>query len=238
MKDLIVAHDITSNECQADHLMRPVAFMHACQEVAELHASENGLGYEWSVANHTIWVEVQGDFRFIRRPEWKETITLRTNTGKASALQAHRFVEMSDKAGKVICQADLHWVLIDVESRRPVPLKRVNLNLEDASPCIIGEPMPAMPECPLSATAEFTAPRRDVDFNGHINNGAYLIWVLDTLPEELCPAAAPARVLVRFKHETYAGEPVKVEHFVSGKMSKHVVSSNGTVRAELTMLWD
>lgn len=30
---------------------------------------------------------------------------------------------------------------------------------------------------------EWTAERRDTDFNRHINNAAYLVWALDSLPD-------------------------------------------------------
>ncbi len=238
MKDLVVAHDITSYECQEDHLMRPEYFMHACQEIAELHASDNGFGYDWGMKNHTIWVEVQGDFLFHRRPSWKDTIMLRTNTGKRSALQAGRFVEMTDKAGNLLAQADLHWVLIDVESRRPVPLKRVGLDMEETCPLLISEPLPAMPETELAAAADFPAPKRDVDFNAHINNSAYLVWVLETLPDALRPGCAPKRVSIRFKHESHAGDAMHIAHFVSGKMSRHLVSCGDVLRAELIIIWE
>lgn len=241
MQDLVVAHDITSYECQADHLMRPEYFMHACQEIAELHASENGCGYNWGMQNRTIWVEVQGDFLFLRRPSWKDTVIIRTNTGRLSALQAGRFVEMTDREGHILAQADLNWVLIDVKSRRPVPFKRVGLELDDSCPLLIATPMPDFPDrpdTPAAASSDFIAPKRDVDFNAHINNSAYLTWVLDTLPDDLCPGIAPKRVHIRFRHESHAGEPMHIEHFVNGKLTRHLISCNGTLRAELRLLWE
>ena len=110
MDDLSLTHTITSYECSADHLMKPEFFMHLCQEMAEEHADLNNLGYGWAVENHKIWVETRGNYEFFRRPAWKEEITLRTNTGQASALQARRFVEMTDKEGNVLARADLLWV--------------------------------------------------------------------------------------------------------------------------------
>lgn len=241
MEDLNITHCVASYECGADCCLKPDSFMHYCQEAAEIHASRNNLGYEWGASNNLIWVEVQGDFRFIRRPQWKEEITIRTNTGKASALQARRFVELRDKEGHVLAQADLLWVLIDVNTRRPMPFKRLTnaINIPEACPAIIDQVLEPATEFIRTETAEFTAPRRDVDFNGHINNSAYLTWVLDTLPEDMAPAAAPARVRINFKKETFAGQPIRIEHrLAAGKQTRHTVTSDGELRAELIIVWE
>lgn len=241
MEDLNITHCVASYECGADHCLKPDSFMHYCQEAAETHASRNNLGYEWGASNNLIWVEVQGDFRFIRRPQWKEDITIRSNTGKASALQARRFVELRDKEGHVLAQADLLWVLIDVNTRRPMPFKRLTngINIPEACPAIIEQELEPATEFIRTESAEFTAPRRDVDFNGHINNSAYLTWVLDTLPQDMAPAAAPARVRINFKKETFAGQPIRIEHHLAaGKQTRHTVTSDGELRAELIIVWE
>lgn len=240
MDDLILDHRIASYECGADMLLKPSGFLHFCQEVAEMHADRHGLGFEWGLSHGLIWVEVQGDFEFLRRPRWKERVTLRTNTGKASPLQARRFVEMCDEAGQTLARADLMWVLIDVKSRRPTPFRKAELELPD-SPAPICSP-PDAEAAALAAAAEpqccsLVATQRDVDFNGHINNASYLIWVLDTLPGDLRPDGELRRVHVAFRHETMAGTPLDITHRVAGKAGHHEISGEGRLRAALDLLW-
>lgn len=238
MEDLNIKHRVTSYDCGADHLLKPDCFMQYCQEAAETHASANDLGYEWSMSNHLIWVEVQGDFRFIRRPSWKEEVTICSNTGKASALQARRFVELIDKDGNSIAQADLLWVLIDVKTRRPTPFKRLShVNIPEECPALIHEPLQPTTEFSRIEHADFVAPRRDVDFNGHINNSAYLTWVLETLPADMQPQASPYRIRVNFKRETFAGHPISIEHRLSGNQTQHSITSDGELRAEVIIEW-
>lgn len=237
MQDLILPHRITSYECGADKLMKPECFQHFCQEMAEEHADSYGFGYDWVMANRTAWVQVQGDFEMLRRPAWKETIYLRTNTGKASALQAGRFVEMTDEAGQVLARADLLWVIINFDTRRPVPLKRTGLPMDNPSP-VVTEPIdyPDRPEN-ATATAELTAGRRDVDFNGHINNSAYLIWALDTLPAEIKPEGEMVRYRINFRRESHAGDRMQIDHYLNGAHTHHVISCEGETRAEIVILW-
>lgn len=238
MDDLSLKHSITSYECSADHLMKPEFFMHLCQEMAEEHADLNNLGYGWAVENHKIWVETRGNYEFFRRPAWKEEITLRTNTGQASPLQARRFVEMTDKEGNVLARADLLWVLIDITTRRPFPLKRANTPIQHLECPPITEELvcPEWSESPAACVAH-TASRRDIDFNGHINNSAYLVWALDTLPDALTPEGSPTRIHLAFRKECMLNAEVEIQHYRSGNYTHHVINSTEGVRAEVDILW-
>ena len=238
MDDLSLKHTITSYECSADHLMKPEFFMHLCQEMAEEHADLNNLGYGWAVENHKIWVETRGNYEFFRRPAWKEEITLRTNTGQASPLQARRFVEMTDKEGNVLARADLLWVLIDITTRRPFPLKRANTPIQHLECPPITEELvcPEWSESPAACVAH-TASRRDIDFNGHINNSAYLVWALDTLPDALTPEGSPTRIHLAFRKECMLNAEVEIQHYRSGNYTHHVINSTEGIRAEVDILW-
>ncbi len=237
MDDLILPHRITSYECGADKLLKPECFQHFCQEMAEEHASAHGFGYDWVMSNRTAWVQVQGNYELVRRPAWKETVYLRTNTGKAGALQAGRFVEMKDEAGNVLARADLQWVIINFDTRRPVPPRRVGLPLEEECP-ILGTPIQE-PEWQEKAAGsiEVSASRRDVDFNGHINNSAYLIWALDTLPAELKPGEEIHRYRINFRGESHAGETLQISHYAQGHYTRHVITCRDEIRAEIAIEW-
>lgn len=239
MDDFYLTRKIASYECGADLLLKPECFLHMCQEMAESHASMLDFGYDWAKRSGIAWVEVSGDFEFIRRPRWKESVTLRTNTGKASALQARRFVEMRDEAGHVIAKADLYWVLIDIQTRRPIPLKRTSLQLDIPCEALIDTPMREAnaSEEEAQATATILSTRRDIDFNAHINNSAYLIWALDTLPPDIHPQGEPRRIHIAFKRESYAGQSISIQHSVQGTRSTHTLSSEGDIRAVVEIAW-
>ena len=238
MEDLVLQHSITSYECGADLLLKPECYLLFCQEMAELHASHNKMGYDWVLEHGMIWVEVQGDFELLRRPRWKESVNLCTNTGKASPLQARRFVEMSDENGNIIGRADLMWVLIDIKTRRPMPLKRAKLEVPETCPSTVQSAAPALPEEEAQdlGTAYMITSRRDVDFNGHINNSSYLTWVLDTLP--MAPGSAPRRIHVQYKRESMQGEPLSILHRGAGKTTEHLISGGGQLRARILLEWD
>ncbi len=239
MDDLIITHRVASYECSADHLMKPEWFMLYCQEIAEMHAMSHGFGSDWAISQGVAWVEVVGDFEFFRRPTWKEEVRLRTNTGKATALQARRFVEMTSASGEILARADLLWVLIDLERRRPVPFKRVQFADHMADCPSITTPMPEVPapaEGDTGTTVSFTAEQRDVDFNGHINNSAYLTWTLGALGEAH-PGSELKRIHIAFRRECFAGDEMELGTHTVGNFTLHRISSSGETRAELQLVW-
>ncbi len=78
--------------------------------------------------------------------------------------------------------------------------------------------------------AAFPAPRRDTDFNGHINNSAYLIWALehDTAPLP----AEPFAIQLKFKKETMAGEPVQIAAAGQENQRRYIIG-DAPLRAEV-----
>ena len=86
-------------------------------------------------------------------------------------------------------------------------------------------------------TASLTTSRRDIDFNGHINNSAYLIWALDTLPQDTIPAGTPRRLRIAFKKESHANQPIDIAHTVNGNRTRHVLTSGDETRALVDILW-
>ena len=230
MEDLIQEHIVTSYECGADHVLKPECFMMFSQEMAERHAEANGFGFDWGFSHHVIWVEVQANFEFLRRPRWKERVLLRTNTGAAGPIKARRFVEMTAPDGTVLARADLLWCLMDITTRGPVPPKRVGLDMMEPCPANT-QPLQKLDWPGDAAFGEpFPAPRRDIDFNGHINNSAYLIWVLEHDATPL--PAEPFAIQLKFKKETQAGEAVQIAAAAQENQRRYLVGAD-PVRAEV-----
>lgn len=70
------------------------------------------------------------------------------------------------------------WAVIDIRRRRPVPLNRHISSFPD-TPCKeTVAPVSMDISGLLPMIREWTAERRDTDFNRHINNAAYLVWAL------------------------------------------------------------
>lgn len=231
--------NVHSYECNASGRMRPEALLHWIQDAAEAHASALGFGYDWGSEQGLAWVETAVNLRMHRWPAWKETTAFRTWTGIASPVQARRRFELFDAEGKLLAEADCLWVLIDVERRRPVPLKRMG-SLLPAEECAAVVPIPPAwasgaeddsPERTLRAT------ERDIDFNGHVNNASYLVWAIDDLCERGFCGGSLREIHLAFRKEALLHEEVSIVCGMAPGRTRHLVTSGGTVRAEVDLIW-
>lgn len=224
---------VRSYESGANGLMKPETVLHWFQEIAEAHASALGFGYDFGLA----WVEVRLDAAISRLPGWKETVELRTWTAQETPLLARRNLEIRDAGGNGIMTASCLWAIIDVRRRRPVPLNRHIDSFPD-TPCEETVAPVSMDVSGLQPEVrEWTAERRDTDFNRHINNAAYLVWALESLPDSWEEEHELTGMHLHFKKETHAGESMKSLLFRQYPLTCHHLMQGDEVRAEAVLEW-
>ncbi len=228
---------VTSYHCDATTFLRPDAFLHHCQEAAELHAQLHDFGYDWGMEKGLIWVMKQADVLIHRRPRWKQAVVLRTSTGTINALQARRWVKLyAADSEELLIEAELQWLLIDLRRRRPCSFKKAGIDIETLDSCY-----PAtVPEGEWIASSQpataYTTGWRDEDFHGHVNNASYLIWILNALPEI---SKSLKQFRIDFHKESVAGEDLTIHHEEHGTCSSEfwsrhrIVDSSGNSRAEI-----
>lgn len=228
---------VRSYESGADGLMKPETALHWFQEIAEAHASSLGFGYDFVMSHGLAWVEVRLDMAVKRRPAWKETVELRTCTAQASPLQARRNMDICDSSGTRIIEASCLWAIIDIRRRRPVPLNKYITSFPD-TPCAETVAPLRMDTAGLQpAIREWTAERRDTDFNSHINNAAYLVWSLESLPESWHREHELGGIHLHFKKESHAGEKMTSRLFRCGNLTCHHIMQGEERRAEAILEW-
>ncbi len=219
--------------------MRPETLLHWIQDAAEAHASALGFGYGWGREQGLAWVETAVNLRMHRWPAWKETTTFRTWTGIASPVQARRRFELYDAEGILVAEADCLWVLIDMERRRPVPLKRMGRLLPAEECPAVVQNLPDWEPGSEEATEAraFRVTERDIDFNGHVNNASYLVWAIDDLCERRFYGGSLREIHLAFRKETLLHEEIAIVCRMAAGRTRHIVTSGGTVRAEVDLVW-
>ncbi len=231
---------VASYHCDAAGRLRPDAFLHYCQEVAENHAHRENYGYDWGMALGLIWVMSQADVIIHRHPRWKEELLLRTYSGIASPLQARRCVQLYSADGsELLVEAELQWLLIDLRRRRPTPFKKIDKEFDTLDSSFTA-PVPEEGWQPREqAPVAYETGWRDLDFHGHVNNASYLIWLLHAMPEQ---AGALRQFRIQFIKESMSGELLHINHEQladSEDWTRHQISDEaGKPRATITCHWD
>ncbi len=228
---------VRTYECDEHKLLKPECILHLFQEVAESHAKQLGFGYEFVMAHQLAWVETRLDVAIHRMPAWNETVSISTWTAPESALLARRNMEICDQTGAPLVSATALWAIIDVNKRRPVPLKK-HITAWPNTPC--PESVPALqaditglePIC-----RAWSAERRDMDFNRHINNSAYLIWAQADLPDERFLTHDITALRLRFKKECHAGDALNSKTYVTDAFTVHHICRGEELLCEVTLEW-
>lgn len=229
---------VRTYECGPDCLLKPDILLHWIQEIAEEHASTLGFGSSFCMEKNLAWVEVRLSIRVTRLPRWREQVRLSTWTYPASPLIAYRDFKIEDMNGAEIAGITSQWVLIDAEKRRPVALKKLITDFpnEEATPLVeCAKEMP-LPEN-MALTRTFTAERHHVDFNRHVNNAAYLVWALDSLPADWLEGKSLTGMEIAFKKETLPGEEISSCLSRGDSSSYHSLQANGQERARLILYY-
>ena len=81
------------------------------------------------------------------------------------------------------------------------------------------------------------AERRDTDFNRHINNAAYLVWALDSLPDSWLKNHQLTGIHLHFRKETHAGDSMKSLLFFRDSLTSHHLMHGDELRAEAVLEW-
>ncbi len=228
---------VRTYECDGNKQLKPECILHWFQEVAQAHAEQLGFGYQFVMANHLAWVESRLDVVIHRMPEWNEPVTVKTWTAPESALLARRNMEIYSQMGTPLVSATALWAMIDIERRRPVPLKKYITQWPN-TPCENNIPTPHVELGDSEPETHFwTAQRRDMDFNKHINNSAYLIWALETLPEEWLNTHTLNTLHLRFKKESRAGELLHAKSYITANTTVHHIRRDEDTLCEVTLQW-
>lgn len=154
-------------------------------------------------------------------------VRLKTYFQSEGRVGARRDWELTSAAtGETFGRATSSWVMFNYKTRR---LGKMPDGLRDAYRALMPEPplhviapdeaRLKLPEPPGgadgggAATAPGVVVRRhtatalDMDMNGHVNNTAFLTWVLHSLPDELQLSGLVVQYEVDYKAEAVAGAP-------------------------------
>jgi len=181
------------------------------QEAAISHAENLGVGREAMARTNQVWILSRMSTQIDRRPQYGETVTVRTWPRGGEKLFALRDFDMRDAAGSPVIQARSCWLIIDMEKRRPLRPQSIMDNLpqnegQDALAAAV-----SLAERPsLQKIAERQALYTDVDYNGHVNNVSYIRWIEDTINPALLEQAARMRLDINYLNEILPDEITEI----------------------------
>ncbi|MFI5179881.1 MAG: acyl-[acyl-carrier-protein] thioesterase [Thermoanaerobaculia bacterium] len=183
------------------------------QESGARHATALRVGAAALGPQGFAWVLVQWSVEIEGCPAWRDEILVETWPSSLTERTAARDYLLRSASGAVLVRATSHWVMLDLLRRRPV-------RMPDAVRRIPLAPRPraldegllklAAPET-CEGTRELRVRFSDLDVNAHVNNLAYVEWIVESVPREVMRAADPRRFDISFRAETHDDVTIRVE---------------------------
>ncbi len=176
-------HHLNTERCDRYENLRTDALFLLMQNIAGEHAELLGCGRSTLSHNHIAWVITRISIRLDRCPAWNSTLSIKTATGPARAGLYRRHFEFSDKDGRIGNAASL-WTVIDLDSRTIASAEKLpDVPAADYTPAL-----PSPQKVRICEGEEKIIPYRcrftDTDINQHINNTAYVRFLIDSLPSK------------------------------------------------------
>ena len=195
--------------------MRTSELFKLLQTISIRHTEQLGMGREKTLDKGLLWVVTRMHVEIARKPEYDETVTLRTWPGETMHLLFPRYYEIASETGDVLVRASAVWSLMDAKERSAVFPDEYGVAIEGEEN---GSELPwLVPVKPIETTRSdvFRVPYSYVDINGHLNNARYL-----DLAEDRIEAAARGdclkSVTAEYNREVRLGEDLTISLGVDG----------------------
>ena len=207
--------DVWSEECEvrfcavdkSDSMILSAA-LNFFQEAAISHAHNLGVGREAMAKANQVWILSRMTVLVERRPKYGETFTVRTWPRGGEKLFAIRDFEVCDYNNLPVIKASSSWIIIDLDTRRPLRPEAAMKNLPLNEGLNSGLPIPPRLQEHLSMekAMERRALYNELDYNGHVNNVSYIRWIEDAMNPVLLEQAKKMRLEINYLNEIRPGE--------------------------------
>jgi medium-chain acyl-[acyl-carrier-protein] hydrolase len=217
-------------EAGFDGRIRPAKLLDRLQNLAEEAAEALGTGLLHLYEENLAWVVVKYRLRMDRYPALGESFRVRTWHHPSRNLYSLRRFELRDAKGVPLGELDSAWLVLDMETKRPVRLDRRLPELFRTE----GEPLPddfdrirriSRPDREIP----FRVGLRDLDMNRHVNNRVYVEVGLEAIPPELQEGHRLAELDVIFSGEAGYGDTLlsRAEPLDEGRSFLHDLIRQG-----------
>lgn len=192
--------------------LKPSMLLFYVQEVAGIHATSLGAGYDALMAKNLFWAILRTRVQISRLPRSGETIRVETWPMPTSGVAYPRSVVAYDENGCEVFRAISLWCLMDKNSRSMVLPGKSGVMVDGT---LRGNEL-AVPGSLAVKGLDQECKRKvlysDLDRNGHMNNTRYMEWINDLLPSAFHQGHTPREVTIFYHSEAREAEVLDIHY--------------------------
>ncbi len=202
-------------ECDAAGRLGVPALMNFLQESANRNALAYGIGIADLARQGYGWMLMRFRLRMHQYPRYGQTIRVITYPTYVEKYFIYRDFRVLTDEGTLLADAGSTWLVFSTDTRAMVPLPGFirSLTVPDAV-----EPLPRLPLKPDFQTTAFLPTAVSavdvgwctIDQNQHVNNVAYVQWLLDAVPAETLQTQELAELDLAYRTESHWRDCLRV----------------------------
>ncbi len=215
----VQAFEVHSYEVDAFGHLALASLAGYLQEAAWEHARRLDCAVETLLPRGLTWVIGRQQFDLVRAVDWGERLEVTTWPSGLEGRTALRDFVVRAARGEIVARALSHWLILDIETRKPVRPEAVLPPIVVES-CEHAVPLATdkLPEVVPPFTEWRSRVRyQDIDINKHANNASYLSWALEALPIDAWSTRRLATCDVQYFKECRYGDAVLSRISPAGK---------------------
>lgn len=207
-------YTIENRDIESSYKATNKALLKYLENVACKHSNEVGYGINNIEKTKVVWILLDWKFKVIERPQYGQTIKVRTWSRKMEKCSAYRDFEVYDENEKLLVIATTKWAIIDSETRK---IKRMSEELaeeykSEPERSVFKEEIEKLHEPETEEKSiQLKTRRTDIDINNHVNNLNYLDLAYEILPEEIYKQDLK-NIRITYKQQTIPGETVSISY--------------------------
>ncbi len=188
------------------------------QIAAWQHAQELGFGLDFLIEHQNCtWAMTRMRIDIEKFPAYNSKVQVTTWPKDKERLFAYRDLQ-AECNGEVIARATSTYVLIDLDSRRPISLDDFKEVLDLTEKHAIKEHVEKLNSNEGILRKTIVAQVTDLDLNRHVNNVRYFDWSQYLLPFEFWESHDITRVELNFMAEVNAGDTIELKGDLQGNI--------------------
>ena len=206
-------YKVRISDANSNAKLKMPALLQMLQEAATEHAHALGIAYSHLKPQGLGWVISKLIVNLDKIPSWDERVYIKTWPSIRERIATYREFVATDVNGNPLFSARSQWLLMDINARRIARLER--LKHWDLCPDLANDETFDTPFEKIDTTSTdnikesvFYARNDDIDLNGHVNNAVFLIWAMESIPEEFTNRT-PKKIKISFLEEVRPQTEVK-----------------------------
>lgn len=232
-------YEIKYYEQNVNGVLKESSLLNLLQDIATISAESLGFGPSFVFANNYAWVVLRYHIEIYKEIKNKPLITIKTLPRGISKLYAFRDFEICTPEGDLLGKAVSTWMLIDINTRRPLPAQKVltmmpSFEKQETDIQYVNFSSDGQSIYEKSFDVRFD----DIDINQHANNCNYIIWALEALPAEFRQTKSPKIIDIKYRKETNMGAKVLSQVCVEDNISIHKIIENSDELCSLRIEWN